>query len=268
MGLGIVIPTLNAGATIRATLESVRSAMALGAGAIVVDGGSEDDTVRITQAYGIDLISTPGTMYAAINAGVAALKTPWLTWINADDLLYPDALACRLRDAGTADAVYGTVDFIDVAGRFVHCWQSAKARKLVTLYRAGYSPLLQQGVVFRRRMFDATGGFDGSLRFVGDTDFWWRSLELGHRFLRRPWPPAGAFRLHPNQMSQRHASAMGYERAQIAKGRPSGNRPAAAMALCWYRMENLGSYAIRFLRRPFLDGRRLPSPSYDPPADC
>lgn len=263
--LGIVIPALDAAGTLRETLQSVRAAMALGAKAILVDGGSQDDTVAITRSFEIHHITTPGTMYAAINAGTAALDTPWLTWINADDILYPDALARRLHDAGTADVVYGAVDFIDNAGRFVHCWRSARVANLRVLYRAGYSPLLQQGVIFRRKTFEGVGGFDSSLRFVGDADFWWKALEQGHRFGRHPYPPAAAFRLHPSQMSQRHASEMTAEHARMAIGRPRASQVSAISALLRYRYENIGSYAIRMLRRPFLDGHRYPSRSYEFP---
>jgi len=268
--LGIVIPTLNAAATLRATLESVRHAIAYGATAIIVDGGSEDATIEIASSYGIRSLAAPGTMYAAINAGVAQLRSPWLTWINADDLIYADALLARLRDAGAADVVYGTVDFIDQAGRFVHCWRSARSSDLRTLYRAGYSPLLQQGVLFRRDVFDTVGGFNAAFRFVGDADFWWRALENGCRFARHPWPPGAAFRLHPHQMSQRHAQAMAVEHARMAADRPRAGYVRAITAVTRYRLENSGSYAIRMLRRPFLDGRRLPSSSYavpQPPAD-
>jgi glycosyltransferase involved in cell wall biosynthesis len=265
--LGIVIPTLNAADTLRTTLESVREAISCGARAIVVDGGSRDTTLEVTDSLGIPLITKPGTMYAAINAGVAALGTPWLTWINADDILYSDAIACRLRYAETADVVYGTVDFIDREGRFVHCWQSARARSLRRLFRAGYSPLLQQGTVFHRRVFDRVGGFDESLRFVGDADFWWRALEGGHRFVRHPYPPAAAFRLHENQMSRNHAAAMRAEYARIASGRPKTSRVSALMALSIYRLENLRSYVIRLLRRPLLDGRLFPAGSYDSPTN-
>jgi glycosyltransferase involved in cell wall biosynthesis len=242
--------------------------MALGARAIVVDGGSHDDTIPIAEFFGIPHLTTPGTMYAAINAGCVALDTPWLTWINGDDILYPDAIDCRIRDAGPLDVVYGTVDFIDHAGRFVHCWRSARAGSLLTLYRSGYSPLLQQGTIFRRGVFESVGGFDKGLRFVGDADFWWRALERGHRFGRHPWPPAAAFRLHPAQMSQRHASEMRAEHEQLAAGRPRARWVPATIAISRYRFENLGSYVIRILRRPFLDGQCFPNGSYDPPHSC
>jgi glycosyltransferase involved in cell wall biosynthesis len=264
-GLGIVIPTLNAADTIRETLQSVRGAIALGATSIIVDGGSHDETVSIAKACGVPCIFTPGTMYDAINAGVLTLKTPWLTWINADDILYPDGLAYRLHSPAIADIVYGTVDFIDRAGRFVHCWQSAAPQSLLTLYRAGYSPLLQQGTIFRRTVFDEIGGFDRSLRFVGDADFWWRAAEQGYSFARHPWPPAAAFRLHSKQLSQRYAMEMKVEHSQMALGRPRTGRIRAAVALFRYRIENLRAYALRWLRRPYLDGHRVLPGSYDYP---
>ncbi len=263
--LGIVIPTLNAAATLHATLDSVKQAMAYGASAIVVDGGSHDETLGIAEAAGISTMTHPGTMYAAINAGITSLATPWLTWINADDILYADALAARLGDANQADVVYGAVDFIDSSGRFVHCWRSARSQDLLTLYRSGYSPLLQQGVVFRHHVWDRIGGFDEAMRFVGDADFWWRAIEDGHRFLRHRGPPAAAFRLHPNQLSQRHVAEMREEHVKMAGGRPRAGCVGAMAALTRYRLENLSSYVIRMFRRPLLDGRFILAGSYDCP---
>jgi len=259
--LGIIVPTLNAASTLRATLESVRDAVDHGASAIIVDGGSQDDTITIGNSYGIPSLAIPGTMYTAINAGVAALETPWLTWINADDIIYVDALIRRLRDAGPADVVYGTVDFIDRAGRFVHCWRSARSQDLLPLYRAGYSPVLQQGVLFRRTVFESIGGFDATLRFVGDADFWWRALEKGFQFARHPWPPAGAFRLHPNQLSQRYASAMHTEHSLLRNNRARISRLDGFARMVRYRLENISAYMIRLLRRPFIDGKWRPSKS-------
>jgi len=91
--------------------------------------------------------------------------------------VYADALVARVRDDGAADVVYGKVDFIDREGRFVHCWRYPRSPGLLTLYRAGYSPVLQPRVLFRRFVFDTLGGFDETLGFVGDADFWCRALE-------------------------------------------------------------------------------------------
>lgn len=256
LSLGIVVPALNAGATIRATLASLLPAVRMGCEVLVVDGGSTDNTLAGVESFGLMHAHAPGTMYEAINAGCRLLRTSWLTWINADDLLYTDSLSARLDAAQEADVIYGVVDFIDNAGRYVHSWRSARPADLLTLYRAGYSPLLQQGTLFRRQVFDGIGGFSTNLRLVGDADFWWRALDAGFRFCESAPPPVGALRLHPGQLSRRFADAMRTEHITMAVSRGLQPRwwsglPSAAR----FRGRNAGNYIIRYLRQASLTGR-------------
>ncbi|MFN5755216.1 MAG: glycosyltransferase [Planctomycetia bacterium] len=262
--LGVVVPALNAAGTLAATLESLGLAMQVGAEVIVVDGGSTDSTIAIAQGQGVRVEHCGGGMYAALNHGFGSLRSDWLTWINADDLLYADKLLSRLQRAGNADVIYGPVDFIDIAGRFVHSWTSASPADLLPLYRAGYSPLLQQGTLFRRQVFEHIGGFDETYRFVGDAEFWWRALEARKSFHRCTHPPVAAFRLHGGQLSQRYAGPMRAEHDRMV-GAHGGRRRSLRswLALCRFRGRNLPSYLVRCLRRRDLEGGvRLPG-SYD-----
>lgn len=261
---GIVVPALNAATTLRATLLSLRAAITEGAEILLVDGGSTDDTVAIAESEGIEVASTAGNMYAAVNAGLRRVRGEWLTWINADDLLHADRLGPRIRSAAGADVLYGPVDFIDPAGRFVHAWTSAAAADLLPLYRAGYSPLLQQGTLFRRSVFDRLHGFDESYRLVADADFWWRALEAGCVFRRATHPPVAAFRLHENQMSNRFAAEMQAEHDRMVAAHGGRCRTLRSwLGLIRFRGGNLSSYAIRFLRRGALEGWPRMSGSYD-----
>jgi glycosyltransferase involved in cell wall biosynthesis len=254
--LGIVVPTLDAEATILTTLTTLLPAINAGCEVVVVDGGSRDDTLRSVDSLGLRHIFAPGSMYEAINAGCRLLRTPWLTWINADDLLYTDTLAARLEAAREADVVYGVVDFIDFAGRYQHSWRSARPEDLLHLYRAGYSPLLQQGTLFRRQVFEGVGGFATDLRLVGDADFWWRALDAGFRFRESGPPPVGAFRLHSGQLSHRFSAAMRAEHRGLAERR--GVRPrwwSGIPRAVRFRGRNARNYLIRYLRQACLAGR-------------
>jgi glycosyltransferase involved in cell wall biosynthesis len=266
--LGIVVPALDAAATIGTTLECLRPAAAAGARVVVIDGGSTDDTVARTSPFPVDCHFVAGTMYEAINAGCRMLDVEWLTWINADDILHGDRLAPRIAAAGSDDGVlYGPVDFIDACGRFVHAWRSARPADLLPLYRAGYSPLLQQGTLFRRRVFEAVGGFDAGYRYVADADFWWRALEAGHRFRAAPTPPVAAFRLHAAQQSQRHRAEMHEEHRRMVAAQ--GARPRAwsgLVPLARWRLGNATNYVVRGLRRGGLTGRPGLAGSYSIPA--
>lgn len=270
VGLGVVVPARNAAATISATLLGLGSLPALGARVIVVDGGSTDGTPALAESLGFEVIRRPCSLYEALNIGFAELKREWLTWINADDILYADQIPQRLAEAGDADVLYGPVDFIDAQSRFLHCWHSAAPRDLLPLYRAGYSPLLQQGTLFRRSLYARADGFRPAYSLVADADFWYRCLELGARCKRIRHPPVAAFRLHCNQLSRRGAAEMVTQHAAMTAANGGRCDPlSAGLALARFRAANWRSYLVRSLRRFDLEGRtRLPGSYELPPQQC
>ena len=265
--LGIVVPTLNAGATIAATLQSLEGAIDAGAVVWVIDGGSVDDTLAQVERFGVGHACCAGNMSDAINDGCQRLATPWLTWLNADDILYGVTIGERIAAADPGDDVlYGLVDFIDADGLFLHSWRSAASGDLLRLYRAGYSPLLQQGTVFRRRVFECLGGFRSSYRLVADADFWWRAVEAGMGFREMRGPPAAGFRIHAGQLSQVHASAMRSEHERMVRDR--GIEPGRFGGL-WpvlrFRGRNALNYVIRMCRHRAVAGTWRLRRSYDIP---
>jgi hypothetical protein len=74
--LGIVVPTLNAGATTGVTLQSIKGAMDSGAVVLVIDGWSFDHTLAQVERFGIGHAFCAGNMYYAINDGCNRLATP------------------------------------------------------------------------------------------------------------------------------------------------------------------------------------------------
>lgn len=247
--LGIVVPSRNAAATIGSTLGALREIPGVEADVIVVDGHSEDGTADLASAMGARVVArAPAGIYDAINAGLEAVEGEWLTYINADDILYVDGLAARLVGAANHDVTYGPVDFVDAAGCHLHRWHSARPAHLLCLYRAGMSPLLQQGTVFRREVFRRLRGFDTRWQLVADADFWFRAAEQGFRFQRTTAASVAAFRMHPLQAGRLRADESRREHAtMIASHRACGAWPGMAAAWAW-RAGNWRSYLRRLSR--------------------
>ena len=247
--LGVVIPARNAASTIGHTLASL-SLVSTSIDVVVVDGESTDATLDIARAFGISTISRPPLgIYDAVNHGIRALSTPWVTYINADDILYGDCLLARLTSCGDADILYGSVDFVDVMGRFLHNWQSARPHLLLSLFRAGYSPLLQQGTLFRREVFDSLDGFDTSWQLVADADFWFRALLKKFRFHYESPRSVAAFRMHRNQLSRRLAAKSLREHRAMIERHGRGERLMGSFTSLLWRASNWKSYAARLGRR-------------------
>lgn len=119
----------------------------------------------------------------------AAIREGWdhadgdvLGWLNADDILFPGALAAAAR-AFEADphveVVYGHSAICDQEMRFTgYHWAVSPPGDAL---RLGCN-ISQPSCFFRRRVTEAVGGLDGSLHYTMDWDLWLRLDAHGARF--------------------------------------------------------------------------------------
>jgi rSAM/selenodomain-associated transferase 2 len=153
--LGAVIPTLNAAATLPATLAALAGKVAE---LVVADGGSSDGTEAIALAHGARLITAPRGRGSQIAAGVAALSAPWVLVLHADTRPHPawaEAAARFMADPANAGRAAHFRFALDDAG--------APARRLERLvaWRCRLLGLAygDQGLLIRRDFLAALGGF-------------------------------------------------------------------------------------------------------------
>jgi glycosyltransferase involved in cell wall biosynthesis len=150
-------------------------------------------------------------MYAAINKGMRSAKGEWLTYINGDDLLYADAIMEALRDVSNdISMVYGNIDYIDKYGRFLFPWRSPSVR-WIHKFMAYYSPIPQQGTMFRSCVFKENNGFDTNFKYSADYDFWVRTLQAGFKPEKYKRKSIAGFRLMSEQLSQSQKGNMAPE---------------------------------------------------------
>lgn len=177
--VSIVTPTFNRASLLELTLRSVRNQTYGNLEHIVVDGGSSDGTQdllrRYEALYPITWSSGPdGGMYEAINKGMREARGEILAYLNSDDLYLPWAVEVVVEHFAKhpdADFVFGaalTVD--DRTGR--HSFNFQQPFDLDYVRRCGF--LCQPTVFWRRRVVEEEGGFDESLRYVADCEYWMR----------------------------------------------------------------------------------------------
>jgi uncharacterized protein len=83
--ISIVIPALNEAATIAQILENIHPLPNVEV--ILVDGGSTDDTIKISQPLGIQVISSPKGRGHQMNVGAKAATGEILLFLHADTIL-------------------------------------------------------------------------------------------------------------------------------------------------------------------------------------
>jgi glycosyltransferase involved in cell wall biosynthesis len=193
--LSVVIPAHNAARWIAAAIDSVRAqALPTASDIIVVTDRCSDRTAQIALAAGARVIDSPTAgPSAARNAGVTASRSPYIAFLDADDLWPPDSCAARLAllDA-TPDAamVFGDCRQFDDrdGGQHFHehtlfaqggldaAFFGDAVHVIDALDKLLDADFVTTGaVIMRRESFDALGGFDSALHRVEDLDLWLRA---------------------------------------------------------------------------------------------
>src|SRR4051812_24483017 len=81
--LSVVIPTLDAAASLPGTLASVAGADEV----VVVDGGSSDGTRTLAASLGACVVTAPRGRGSQLASGVAVARGAWLLLLHADTRL-------------------------------------------------------------------------------------------------------------------------------------------------------------------------------------
>lgn len=175
--ISVIIPTLNAERTLAPTLAALVPAVVEGIvqEAIVVDGGSTDETRAIAEAAGTQLIEAPRGRGSQLEAGASQARGDWLLFLHADTVLEPgwaeEAQSFMQRvQSGRRDQAAASFRFaLDDDGfmpRFVE-WLVGLRCHLLAL------PYGDQGLLISRNLYNRLGGFR-PLPLMEDVDLVWR----------------------------------------------------------------------------------------------
>jgi rSAM/selenodomain-associated transferase 2 len=175
MGIAVIIPTLNAEASLAATLRSVAGTEEI----IVIDGGSEDATVSVASAAGARVQASERGRGQQLRAGAELATQDWLLFLHADTQLAPGwrAHVDAFTNEANAAATVGVFRFkLDDAA-----WQARVLEWLVALRVFVFAlPYGDQGLLIHRSLYAALGGFR-PLPLMEDVDF---VRRIGRRRLR------------------------------------------------------------------------------------
>ncbi len=163
--LSVIIPTLNAEATLPRVLTALIPAAVHGVvrEVIIADGGSTDGTAEIVEATGAKFIHAPRGRGSQLAAGAKAAKSSWLLFLHADTVLeqgwdreveklLEHVAAGRFRSPEIAATFRFTLDDFSGSARFL---------ERVVAYRCALLklPYGDQGLIVNKRLYDRIGGF-------------------------------------------------------------------------------------------------------------
>ena len=158
--ISVIVPTLNAEATLLQTLSPlVRAAMSgLIKEVIVVDGGSTDYTVDIADEAGATVIQTERGRGNQLAAGAEVARGAWLLFLHADTRLLKnwedevDQFVADPRNKKNAAAFRFALDDYEPAAR----WLERIVRWRCAVLHLPYG---DQGLLIGRSFYREIGGF-------------------------------------------------------------------------------------------------------------
>ena len=222
----IATPVLNAADTIDETIWSIVTQRGgLHIHYHVQDAGSTDGTLEKLHGWQKRL-SNPGDvlarcdftfvseadngLYDGVARAFARMDIPgnaFMGWLNADDLLWPEAfatIAAIADDLPEVDWLMGWPSIVNARGRMHnHNTGMVFPRAIIAAGLAEsrcHGHFVQQESTFwKKSLWDKAGGLDTSFKLAGDWDLWRRFAK--HAPLVHVQRNIGAFRRRPGQMS-------------------------------------------------------------------
>jgi len=190
--LSVVIPCLNAEATIGGQLEALCGQSWSGKWEVLVaDNGSRDRSREIVESFRgrlpglrlVDASDRKGQAHAR-NLGAAAATGDALLFCDADDEVGPGWLAALGQALAVHEFVACRYDNETLNPVWVRRTHLNPQKDGLTTY--DYPPFLPHagggGLAVRRRVHEEVGGFDETLPALEDTDYCWRIQLAGHDF--------------------------------------------------------------------------------------
>ena len=187
--VSVIIPCLNAAPYIAATIQSVLAQTLPAAEILVVDDGSDDDSLAVLAGFGeqLQVFSQPnGGPAAARNRAIAHATGDFIAFLDSDDLWEPEKLARQMAEF-RAHPETGLIYSEAIMFR-------EEGDERTEIQRIGHTgdPTLRQllfgdfipnsTVIVRREVIESTGPLNESRDLVGVEDYeYWMRIALQHQ---------------------------------------------------------------------------------------
>jgi glycosyltransferase involved in cell wall biosynthesis len=210
--ISVITPSYNQGSYLEETIRSILLQGYPKLEYIVLDGGSQDQSLEILKKYSPWLsywLSEPDAGQSdAINRGLNKATGQFATWINSDDLLCKNALLSHATEVGFGDChtVYvGYCVYIDHESLPLS-QHRGRVKNLEDLLRVkgvwrsenNQGHIDQPAVLFPRELALSVGGLNDENHFTMDYELWGKLFCAGASFFYTD-VQFGMFREHAEQ---------------------------------------------------------------------
>jgi glycosyltransferase involved in cell wall biosynthesis len=192
--VSIVIPCFNAASTVGETIESALAQSWSDIEVIAIDDGSNDGSAAILRSFGGRIRAKFGPnrgVSAARNSGTASATGSFVQYLDADDLLGPEAIERRLRalhETG-ADVAYSDWQRFDAGADGSRRLGEIVAQKIedidsdteIACATTFWAP--PAAILYTRHIVDAVGGWSLSLPVIQDARFLFDAARRRARFV-------------------------------------------------------------------------------------
>jgi len=166
--VSIIIPTKNEENYIKRTLESIKNQSYSNIEVIVIDGCSNDNTVKIARKYADKVIIKKTNIAEGRNLGVKNANAEILTFIDADTVLPSNFIEKNIKiiQKNEIGCVVGRAKSLEKSkfGDIINLmnWVFTKFKVAYPCY---------MGVTVKKNLFEKVGGFNENLFYCEDVDF-------------------------------------------------------------------------------------------------
>jgi glycosyltransferase involved in cell wall biosynthesis len=168
--VSVCIPTYNRRDYLEETLQSVFAQTYKDYEVVIVDDGSTDSTEKMIIGTGYPVkyywVNHMG-QYAARNKLIELARGKYITFVDSDDLLFPDTIEKLMNviEANGPNVIaYGAHVGIDEKGRFAKRKQRLLPSGDITAELFEFIYVHSCGMMCAKKLYEEVGGFDTSLR--------------------------------------------------------------------------------------------------------
>lgn len=208
--VSIVCTVKNGGELFKDTLESIVHQSYKDWEFIIVDDGSDDDTINTVKEFAksnnkIQLLPTKGIGRGkALNLAVKHSKGMYIAIVDADDPVHPNKLEYQIKtiEKHPEFSVVATESKI-IMGKSLPIWDELGSNEIsevkdVTKRILIKNPIIHSSVLMKRKDLIEVGSYDENRKSQFDYELWIRFVQNSFRIGKMPYALT-AKRIHTNQ---------------------------------------------------------------------